>query len=271
MNRIRVGLIGLSTTSDSTSWASRAHLPYLLSEVGKKHYEIVALCNTSIEKGKKSIEQYNLPSSTKTYDSVTKLAADKDIDLIVNVTGVQQHYPLLKPAIEAGKDVFTELPLASDMGKCYELAQLAKEKGVKTVFGMQGQTSPVVMTIKRLIDEGKIGRVLSSTWTGAAVFMGERPIPKNHSAFLDRATGANLSTIGFLHSKSSHTPSSPRHNLRSNLPQSQTSAQIFQPCDSPPPQQSITSSPPSAKSKPSSPSWPASARPSADSTQPPSK
>lgn len=202
MSPIRIGLVGLSVNSQSTSWASRSHLPFLQSSVGKQHFEIVALCNTSVASGEKSKDHYKLPSSVKTYDSPAKLAEDPDVDLVVNVTGVEQHYPILRPVVKAGKNVYTELPLASSVEQMKELVATAKEKGIKTVFGMQGQTSSVSVLLRKIIEEGTIGKVLSSTWTGAAQFAGgEGPLPKGHRAFADRKAGANIMTVNFLHSQ----------------------------------------------------------------------
>ncbi|MCJ1432873.1 transcription regulator gal80 [Xylographa pallens] len=200
MSRIRVGLIGLSTTSQSTNWAGSAHLPYLQSPQGQKHYEIVALCNSSIASAEKSIQQYGLPASTKTYDSATKLARDPDVDLVVNVTHVEKHYELLVPAVQAGKNVFTELPFASTMDQMRELLQTAQEKKLRTAFGMQGQTSPVTKLLREVIASHKIGKVLSTTWTGAAMFAGEKPLFIGGRAFTQRKTGGNLVTVFFLHS-----------------------------------------------------------------------
>lgn len=114
MPPVRIGLVGLSTSSKSTSWAALAHLPFLQSDIGKKHFEIVALCNSSKASGEKSKEHYKLSDSVKTYDSPEKLAQDPDVDLVVNVTGVGQHYAVLLPVAKAGKNVYTELPLAQD-------------------------------------------------------------------------------------------------------------------------------------------------------------
>ncbi|MCJ1317641.1 transcription regulator gal80 [Xylographa vitiligo] len=200
MPPIRIGLIGLSTTSTGTNWAAQAHLPYLQSPQGQRHYAIVALCNSSIASARKSIQQYNLPAATKTYDSAADLARDPDVDLVVNVTHVEKHYELLAPAVQAGKDVFTELPLAATMGQMRELLRTAEEKGGRTVFGIQGQTSPVTRLLREVIASGKIGKVLSTTWTGAAMFMGEKPIPLSRKPFTERKTGGNLMTVVFLHS-----------------------------------------------------------------------
>ena len=63
---IKVGIIGLSASKNlrGTSWASLAHLPYLLKS---PRYEIVAVQNTSEESAKKAIEQFELPGIVKAY------------------------------------------------------------------------------------------------------------------------------------------------------------------------------------------------------------
>ena len=201
MAPIRVGLIGLSTGSQGTSWASTAHLPYLLSDQGKSQYEIAALCNSSVSSAKKSIEHYKLPSTVKAYDSPEKLAQDADIDLVICVVGVEKHYELLKPAVEAGKNIYTELPLASNMQQIRELAVEAEKKGIKTMFGMQGQSSPVVNVVKKLIADGKIGKVLSTTYKGNTGLMGGDSVPEGFRYIVERKAGGNHATIFFLHSK----------------------------------------------------------------------
>jgi len=197
MAPIRVGLVGLSTTSDSTNWAVVAHLPYLQSS---PKYEIVALCNSSVDKAKASIEKYNLPPTTKAYGSPEELAKDADIDLAVCVVAVERHYEILKPILEAGKDIYTELPLAQTMDQVRELEALAREKGVRTMFGMQGQANPVANAAKRIIDQGKIGKVLTTNVTAYGGHHGGGPTPKPLATIHTRDS-ANFMTVWFLHCK----------------------------------------------------------------------
>jgi predicted dehydrogenase len=202
MTLVRIGLVGLSTTSKSTNWAARAHLPFLQSDIGRKHFEIVALCNSSIASGEKSKEHYKLPASVKTYDSPEKLAQDPDVDLVVNVTDVGQHYGVLLPVAKAGKNVYTELPLAQTVPQMKELVAVAKDKKIKTVFGMQGQTSSVSTLLRKIIDEGRIGKVLSTSWNGVGMMFGAAPpVPVAFKKLLMREAGANFMTVIFLHSE----------------------------------------------------------------------
>jgi predicted dehydrogenase len=60
MAPIRVGFLGLS----KSGWAPGAHLPYLQESLD---YEIVAICNSSVESSKEAIKLYSLPATTKAY------------------------------------------------------------------------------------------------------------------------------------------------------------------------------------------------------------
>ena len=111
--RIRLALIGLSSSSKA-AWASTAHLPYLLSPAGQSKYQIVALLNSSVAAARKSIETYHLPASTRAYGDPAALAADKEVDLVVNTTRVDRHYETVLDSVKAGKDVYVEWPLAQD-------------------------------------------------------------------------------------------------------------------------------------------------------------
>ncbi|KAH6843443.1 hypothetical protein B0I37DRAFT_393645 [Chaetomium sp. MPI-CAGE-AT-0009] len=143
---IRVALIGLSSSA-KTAWASRAHLPYLLSATGRSKYQIVALLNSSVAAARAAIEAYGLPADTRAYGDPAELAADGEVDLVVCNTRVDKHYETVMPSVRAGKDVFVEWPLAQDVRHARDLAEAARAAG----GGRWG-----------LLEEGRIGKVLSS-------------------------------------------------------------------------------------------------------------
>ncbi|KAK6821451.1 hypothetical protein RU639_007739 [Aspergillus parasiticus] len=111
-------------------WAPVSHLPYLQSS---SKYTITAVCNSSLESGNKAISKYNLMSA-KAYDLVESMCDSDTVDLVVCVV-VFLHYKLFKPATERGKDVYVEWARCTTTKESKELAQLAKEKGVKTIIG----------------------------------------------------------------------------------------------------------------------------------------
>jgi predicted dehydrogenase len=151
MAPIKIGFIGLSS---SQSWAVWAHLPYLKNN---SKYELVALCNSSVDSAKAAITNHGLPPTTKAYGSPEELAADPDVELVVCSVRVDKHYDALMPALKAGKHAFCEWPLAKDAAQAEELIKVAKEKGVKTLVGLQAGVSPTLLKLKQIISEGKIG------------------------------------------------------------------------------------------------------------------
>ncbi|KIL89309.1 hypothetical protein FAVG1_07703 [Fusarium avenaceum] len=177
---IRVGIIGLST---SGGWASMAHLPYLRDST---KYEITGLCNSSSKSSQDAISKYKLDSA-RPFDSVEKLCASDTVDLVVCAIAVFSHYEITKSAIEAGKDVYVEWPLGVSTAQAQELTQLAKDKGVRTIVGLQGAVSLLQTTLKRIIEAGSIGKPLVTQVFGSAC-TGETgvKVDKRYSYFKDR-------------------------------------------------------------------------------------
>ncbi|QDS69968.1 hypothetical protein FKW77_002865 [Venturia effusa] len=195
MTPIRVGIIGLSAAATGTNWAATAHLPYLLKS---PHYAITALCNSSVEAAQKAVKAYALPETTKTYGSPEDLANDPEVDLVVANTRVDKHAQVLLASLKKGKDVFCEWPLDRNAAVTREMLDAAREGGGRVMVGLQGRQSPTLKNVKSLIDEGRIGKVLSSSVIGAAGNGGgEESTAVRY--FVEREVGGNMFTIQFGH------------------------------------------------------------------------
>ncbi|KAF5013329.1 hypothetical protein FDECE_679 [Fusarium decemcellulare] len=157
---IRVAFIGLS--SSGTGWAANAHLPYLLLPRGRQRYSIVAVCNSSLEAAKRTIERHQLSPETRAYYDPRALAQDEHIDLVVCCTRVDKHYETILPSIKAGKDIYLEWPLAHDFKHSQLLVEAARESGSKTIVGLQGRLAPALVRIQHLVANNRIGKVLSA-------------------------------------------------------------------------------------------------------------
>ncbi|KAI0158801.1 hypothetical protein BJ166DRAFT_528487 [Pestalotiopsis sp. NC0098] len=192
MAPIRTAIIGLSA---SGGWAKNAHLPYLTSAAGKAKYTIVALCNSSVDSARQAIEAYDLPPETKAYGSPDDVAADPDVELVVVSTRVDRHYETGLASVRAGKHVYVEWPLAQNVDKAEELAKLAREKGGKTIIGLQGWYSPVVLKVKELLGSGRIGKVLSSQVHAAGGTKDREAFASGIKYFTDKSIGGNVITI----------------------------------------------------------------------------
>ncbi|KAF4426515.1 transcription co-repressor GAL80 [Fusarium acutatum] len=158
MAPIRTAIIGLSSSA-KTSWASNTHLQYLNSPLGRSKYQIIALQNSSLQAAKNAIAHYNLPPETKAYGTPEDLAADKDVELVVVATRVDVHHSSALPSVKAGKDLYVEWPLAQDVTHARELVDAAREKGVKTIVGLQGRYAPPIKKLRDIVREGRIGKI----------------------------------------------------------------------------------------------------------------
>lgn len=129
------------------------------------HYKITALQNSSQASAEAAAKTYSL-DGVATYDNPTSIAKDPNVDIVAVSVNVPQHYDLIRPALEAGKYVFSEWPLARNLAEAEELTQLAKEKGVKTMVGLQARQNPSIIKAKEIVASGKLGKILGTTMYG---------------------------------------------------------------------------------------------------------
>ncbi|OTB10561.1 hypothetical protein K445DRAFT_341445 [Daldinia sp. EC12] len=198
MSPIRTAIIGLSSSSFG-NWARHAHLPYLLSPEGRKKFQIIALCNSSVEAAKRAIDTFKLPPETRAYGDPESLAKDPEVQLVVCATRVDKHYETILPSVRQGKDAYVEWPLAQNAKLASELAAVARQKGSKTVVGLQGWHAPAVVTMRDLVRSGRIGKVLSSEVRASGGTGDRLALPAGLEYFTDRKIGGNIFTIGFGH------------------------------------------------------------------------
>src|SRR6185312_6941880 len=85
--------------------------------------------------------------------------ADPAIEAVVIATPPQTHYALAKRALQAGKHVLVEKPLATRLDDAYELAELAASNDVVLMPGHTFIYSPAVNTVRELIRGGVVGDV----------------------------------------------------------------------------------------------------------------
>jgi predicted dehydrogenase len=90
---------------------------------------------------------------------VDDLFDDPELDAIVLATSVSTHYALAKAAIEAGKHVFVEKPLASSSEEALELIDLAETSDRVLMPGHTFLYSPPIRAIKTLIDNDELGDI----------------------------------------------------------------------------------------------------------------
>lgn len=100
--------------------------------------------------------------SVRTFDSADALfAAGKLADVLVVATQDAQHFGHAIAALEAGYDVLLEKPAAESLERCEELDRRARELGRRIALGFVLRYTPFYSTVKRVIESGRLGRVIS--------------------------------------------------------------------------------------------------------------
>ena len=100
-------------------------------------------------------------------------------------------------ALEAGKHVFCEWPLGSNLAEAEEMASLARAKGVRHMVGLQARGDPALLRLKELLAEGYVGEVLACNMTLFRAGILERDL--NHAWMADREKWANTLSIDAGH------------------------------------------------------------------------
>jgi predicted dehydrogenase len=145
MSRVRVGVLGAGT------WARFAHIPGYKRD---PRCELVAIADPIVERAREFAAEFDIPN---VYASHEELIARADIDLVDVCTPSATHFALSWAALEAGKHVLCEKPVAYDYMETRRAAALAREKGVKTKLGFTFRYSPAMRYMKELIDQGYVG------------------------------------------------------------------------------------------------------------------
>jgi predicted dehydrogenase len=128
--------------------------------IERPEFELIALCER--DKGRIAEFEKRTPGIACIEDYEAALA-DPAIEAVAIATPPHTHYQLVRRALEAGKQVLVEKPLARTAGEAAELVALSEE--VERVL-MPGHTflySPSVNKVKELIDEGILGEVYFAT------------------------------------------------------------------------------------------------------------
>ena len=94
-----------------------------------------------------------------TFADYTQLFALDDIDLVVNSTFSDLHYPITKDLLLHGKNVLVEKPFARSRYECDELIKIAEDKGVVLAVFQQTFLAPFYKFAYDLAKSGKIGEI----------------------------------------------------------------------------------------------------------------
>jgi predicted dehydrogenase len=174
--RIRVGVIGCGSVSN-------AYLPHLAK---CHHAEVVSTCDIIPERAEKQARQFHIDHH---YPHIDKMLDGVDFDLMVNLTDMQEHEGLNRRAIEAGKHVWSEKPMANSLPAGQKILEQARARRVRIWGAPVVVTSPQFAFMAETISDGKLGRLASAH----AVYGHTGP---DWSAFFYEKGGGSIPDLG---------------------------------------------------------------------------
>lgn len=143
--KVRVGVLGAG------AWARFAHIPGFKRD---DRCEVVAICDPQRHLAEEVSKDFGIAD---VYTNHMDVIARPDIDLIDVCTPSATHFELSWAALEAGKHVLCEKPVAFDFRDTIRAAELAKSRKLKTKLGFTFRYAPAMRYMKHLIDTGYIG------------------------------------------------------------------------------------------------------------------
>ena len=143
--KLRVGVIGAGR------WSKRAHMPgWARSDL----CGLVVICGRDEELAREAAEKFGVAEISTDAEATIRR---EDLGVIDVCTNLEGHEPLTALAIECGRHVLVEKPVAADHKRVKELDELAKAKGLKTKVGLTFRYAPAEQYMFDLVREGKIG------------------------------------------------------------------------------------------------------------------
>lgn len=127
----------------------------------KDKFQVVAVAEP-IESRRSSVrETHGIPQDMCFSDWRPLLALGKIADVAIIATMDKQHLEPTMEAIASGYDILLEKPVSPNPLECQKIADYAEEKGVKIVVCHVLRYTPLFIAIKKMIDEGRLGRIIS--------------------------------------------------------------------------------------------------------------
>lgn len=147
--RIRVGLIGCGSVSGQ-------YLPQLRQ---CPFVEVVSLCDRRFDRARGRGREFGVAN---TYASLEAMLAGVPFDLLVDTTDMQEHEGINRRALEAGRHVWSEKPIANTLAAGQALLRLARKRNLRLWGAPITVHSPQFAFMARQLAAGKLGRLAAA-------------------------------------------------------------------------------------------------------------
>lgn len=147
--KIKVGVIGCGSVSTQ-------YFPHLSKS---PFVELVSCCDIIYDRALTRAKEYNVPNS---FPHIDKLLAGPPFDMMITLTDMQEHGRLNKIALEKGRHVWSEKPMANTYHEGKALLDYANSKKLRIWGAPAVVNSPQFAFMSKTLQEGKLGRVATA-------------------------------------------------------------------------------------------------------------
>ncbi len=147
--RFRVGIIGCGGI------ANGKHMPSIKAI---DRADMVAFCDLIEERAVKAAKEYGTPDA-KVYTDYRELLKDESIEVVHVCTPNRMHAEISIAALNAGKHVMCEKPMAKTAADARAMVEAAKRSGKKLTIGYQHRSKAEAIYLKNVIDRGDLGEI----------------------------------------------------------------------------------------------------------------
>ena len=144
----------IRTAIFGTGFMGRVHLEALRRV---EFVQIAAIAGRNIEAAQRLAAGFSIPSTAMDYREILH---DPAIDAVHICTPNAEHFAMTKDALQAGKHVLCEKPLATSVAEGEEVAALAAKQGVRNCVCHNLRFYPMVQQMRRMREAGDFGKIL---------------------------------------------------------------------------------------------------------------
>jgi predicted dehydrogenase len=164
-DRIRAGIIGAGGRGR-----------YLTAQFKELGVEMAGVCDVYDANLQAGLKEAN--TGAHAFDDYRKLLDDKSFDAVIVATPDHWHARMVIDAVEAGKDVYVEKPMAHKIEEGYQVIDAVRRTKRVVQVGMQRRSAELFLEAKRIMDSGQLGevRLVTSWWYNNTSSLTNRPL-----------------------------------------------------------------------------------------------
>ena len=149
MRKLRIGIVGCGGI------ANGKHLPAIKKN---GNFEIAAVCDLVVERAEKAKKEYGT-EDTRVYKDFKELVKQDDIEAVYVLTPNREHSIVAVAAMEAGKHVMCEKPMAKTYADAKKMLDTAQKTGKILTIGYQNRYRADSTYLKRACENGDLGEI----------------------------------------------------------------------------------------------------------------